>query len=618
MAGFAALIAPDSPPQAIESDFSNFLRLTADYKQLETPSAYARGKNCIAAKLDSLASIHPGIVRDERTGSWLLATGTVVALEGDNQPNAVLIRLLRDYVESGIKALEAFDGHFALVIYNGWNGSLSVISDPVGLFSIFYCRRGNQVLVSSSAFAVAAQTHAQPDILAVEHFLRTGKLDGDKTLWQDVKRLLGGTVLHAIHGRVEQTEYWSPTFDNSISRLSFDEALTQSAAILTHTFSRILQRERNTWVDLTGGFDTRLAAIFTDKTEVPFSVYCMGPEDHLDVQLSRKISESMKWEYTHTQLPEAWGEDHYPWFHTALGCGDGRTSLLRFAVVLRGFEKRNSTIKTNVTGVGGENWRGYFWQIEGRNIGRSSKLNYDALLDYIFAEAFPYGVMRVDRTREVRQELSDFIVQLCSNYSEMPNTVQIDRFEINRDSVHGGAYLSAVTGFSRSLAPLSFKAPVNFAFSLNYRWKYPRHHSFVRALLEQENILVANFNTTTEGPAIPIRLTNLHRFWPLWKNMTSRAIAIGSKKILRKTLHVWAQPHTAEYPLPTWRTAFHDYARSEGLLCYDTMYSKGLYNPNELRAYIEAAAPERQHRSEFLDRVISIEMALRAVGSSID
>ncbi|HSQ17943.1 MAG TPA: hypothetical protein VLM83_09610 [Anaerolineales bacterium] len=618
MAGFAILIAPDSLPQTLERDFNNFLHLTAGFKQLEIPSVDARGKDCIAAKLDSPASIHPGIVRDEQTGSWLLATGTVVALEGDNQPASVLSRLLRDYVESGVKVLEAFDGHFALVIYNGRDNCLSVISDAIGLFSIFYCQRGNQLFVSSSALAIAVQTQSQPNTLAVEHFLRTGRLDADVTLWQGVRRLLGGRVLCVDHGRIEQTEYWSPTFDASISHLPFDEALTQASDLLTNTFSRISQRGKKIWVDLTGGFDSRLAANFVAKNKIPFTAYCMGPQDHLDVQLSQKVSEEMGWEYIHTQLPEVWEPDLYSWFNVALSCGDGRATALRFGVTLRGFEERNSIIKTNVMGVGGESWRGYAWQIEKGNIGKTSKLNYEALLDFIFSRPFPLGVMRFDRTREVRQELYDFIFQLCSKYSEMPNTVQIDRFEISRDSGHGGAFLSAVTRLSRSLAPLSFKAPINFAFSLNYRWKFPRQHRFVRALLEQENKRLANLETTTGGPATPIRLTNLHKFWPLWKELTNWAVANGSQKLLGKTLQVMPQPQTSEYPLPTWRTAFHTYARSEGMLCYDTMNSKGLYKPDEFCAYIESAAPEQQHGGEFLDRVISIEMALRAVGSRID
>lgn len=617
MAGFAVLVAPDLNPQALESDFFDLLSLTARFKQLEIPSTRASGVNCLAVKLDSPASIHPGIVRDDQTGSWLLAAGTVVALEGDNHPNTILARLLRDYVNIGAIALKKYDGHFALVIYNGQEKKLTVVSDPIGLFSIFYAQQGNQVLISSSALAVAAQTQSQPDVLAVEHFLRTGRLDGDKTLWQDVKRLLGGTLLTPAHGHIEQVEYWTPTVDTSISRLSINEALDQSVDLLTYAFSRTLPREGRTWVDLTGGFDSRLAAMLVAKTNVPFSVYCMGPEGHPDVQLSRKIGEKMRWDYVHTQLPEQWEPDQYSWFNTALGCGDGRASLLRLAVTMRGFSERNSAIKTNVMGIGGENWRGYCWQIEKGNIGRTTKLNYDALLDNVFSPAIPLDVMRFDRSNEVRLELSDFIHQLCSNYSELPNTVQIDRFEICRDSGHGGAYLSAVTSLERSLAPFCFKAVVNYGISLNYHWKYPRHHIFVRALLERENKLLASLGTTTGGPAVPIRITNIPKFWPLWKDITNRAVAIGSKKMLGKTMQVWPQTEQPGYPLQTWRTAFHAYARSEGMLNYRTMCTGGLYKHTEFNEYVERAELAQPHSSEFLDRVISIEMAMRAVGSSI-
>jgi len=618
MAGFAALIAPDEPSQTLESDFIKLLQLTAQYKHLEIPSTQASGINCMAGKLDSPASIHPGIVHDELTKSWLLATGTVVALEGLNHPHLVLLNLLRDYIAIGPKALERYDGHFALVIFNGRKNSLSVVSDPIGLFSIFYSQQGNRVLISSSALAIATQIHSKPDVLAVEHFLRTGRLDGDKTLWQDVRRLLGGTVLSAADGRVDQIEYWSPTFNNAISKLSFNEALEQSISLFTHTFSRILQREGKTWVDLTGGFDSRLVAMMVAKTNIPFSTYCMGPEENPDVQLSRKISQVMNWNYENTQLSDQWEDDQNSWFDIALGCGDGRANLLRLAVTMRGFKERNAYINRNVTGVGGENMRGYSWQTEKANIGRTSKLNYEALLDNLYAPNIPLNVMRFDRTREVRQELSDFIHQSCSKYSEFPNTVQIDRFEIGRDANHGGAYLSTVTSLDRSLAPLCFKGPVNFSFSLNYRWKYPRHHLFVRALLERENKRLAELATTTGGPAVPIRLSNAHKFWPLWKDMTNRAIAIGSKKVLGKTMHVWPQPHQPAYPLPAWRTTFHEYARSGGMLNYDTMCSSPLYKRNELTEYIAQDRPEGNHNSEFLDRVITVEMAMRAVGSSFD
>jgi len=620
MSGFVVLIAPDLPAETLEKEFTSLLQLTSGYKQLKIPPTIAKGTNCLAAKLDSDASIHPGIVRDDQTGSWLLAAGTVIALTGDNDPITLLIRLLQAYINIGAKALEAYDGQFALVIYNGQENSLSVVSDTIGMFGIFYCEQGNRLLISSSALAIAAQTQSSPDMLAIEHFLRLGRLDADKTLWQDVKRLLGGMMLSATHNHVDKIEYWSPTIDDSISNMKFEEALDHSVDLLTHTFSRTLTREGKTWVDLTGGFDTRLVAMVVEKTKVPFTTYCMGPEDHPDVQFSRNISKEMKWEYVHTQLSEQWEPEQYPWFDTALGCGDGRVNTLSLATTMRGFAERNAFIKINVTGVGGENFRGYRWQTQGLNIGRTSKIDYDKWLNRIFSQStvIPFNVMRYDRTGEVRRELHDFIVQFSSNYASLPNTAQIDHFEFARDSGFAGVFLSSVSGLERSLAPLFFKALVNFAFSLNYKLKFPIHHVFVRALLERENKKLADLDTTTGGPAIPIHLSNIHKFRPVWQGLANRAIEIGSKKILRKTVHLWPQPPHSEYPLPAWRTAFRKYAQSKGLLTYDNMCSGGLYKGSEFNAYIEHAEYGTSYSSEFVDRVISLEMAMRAVGTSID
>jgi hypothetical protein len=618
MAGFAALIAPGSSPQDLKEDFQHFLGLIAHYKQLEVPLNTTGGNNCLAAKFDSPATIHPGIIHDNQTGSWLLAVGTVVSLVGNDAPAPLLENLLREFIDHGEKALASVDGSFALVIYDGQAECLSVFSDSYGLFGLFYGRRGNQVFISSSAFAVANQIQSQADILAVEHFLRAGRLEGDKTLWENVKRLLGGRVLHVKSGQIDVKEYWSPNYDKSISHLPMDEALERSEFLLSRTFSRLLHNEGKTWVDLTGGFDSRLVTMFISKLNLPFITYCMGPANATDVQISQKISQEMKWEYVHTQLPAQWCPDQFEIFNTALGCSDGRASLLRVSVTLRGFLERNKTIRTNVMGVGGENWRGLSWQIEKGNIGKTSNVNCDALLNNIFPSRYPIDIMRFDRTKAVRQELYDFIRELWIPYSEYPNSVKIDRFEMSRDSGHGGAYLSSVSGIQRSMAPLCFKEVVDFAFSLNYRWKLPRYHLFVRQLMERENHRLASLATTTGGPAYPIRIENFPRFWPLWKNMANRAVAIGSKKLLGKTVQIWPSTPEAGYPLTTWREVFHRYARSEGMLSFDTMYSAGLYKRNEFNALVEQDTPDPNHPSEFLDRVISVEMAMRGVGSPIE
>ncbi len=618
MAGFAILYDPSSSKQTLETEFRSLLDLTGHYKQLNTPATPISGSGFLAAKLDSSASIHPGIVRDNQTGSWLMAAGTVVALERNNHSDKPLQNLLHTFIKHGSQALNAYDGHFALIVYNAQDESLSVISDPIGLFSIFYYQQGDRMLISSSALAIASHLQAAPDPLSAEHFLRMGRLDADKTLWLGVKRILAGTELHLTRHHFDQTTYYTPTVDVSIANLSFKAALAQATDMLTGTFSHALQHEEETWVDLTGGFDSRLAAMLTEKSNVPFYTYCMGPADSQDVIISQEISRELGWNYLHSQLPEKWEQDQFTWFPAALGHGDGLASTLRLAVTLRGFASRNTSTQSNVMGIGGENWRAYYWRVEGWNFGRSNKVHTEALLDELFPAYFPTYIMEADRSKEIRRDLSDFAENMFSHYSAYPNSVQLDRFEIYRDAGHGGAYLSATAAFGRSLAPFCFKEAVNFALSLNYRWKFPRHHVFIRTMLERENKRLASFPTTTGGPALPMRVTNMIKFSPLWKRILNRGLAISSKKILGKTIEIWPLPHPSGYPLPSWRKAFYAYAQAEGMFNFDKMHSRALYRRDAWQAFINPSTLFSSPHQEVLDRVISVEMAMRAVGTGIN
>ena len=128
MSGFAVIIKAKSSVQAEDSGFQSFIQLVASYKGLDLPTELALGQHCLGAKLDSPATRRRGIVRDETTGSWLLAVGTVFDTRFDDGAETDLLALLQDYLERGQDALQHYDGHFGLVICNQAEESLSVIS----------------------------------------------------------------------------------------------------------------------------------------------------------------------------------------------------------------------------------------------------------------------------------------------------------------------------------------------------------------------------------------------------------------------------------------------------------------------------------------------------------
>lgn len=618
MSGFAILIDPHSSAQEREIVFKDFLQLVADYKNLNVSSEYIVGRCCTGAKLDSPSALHLGVTKDELTGSWLIASGTLVNLAVDYGSDLDLNVLLRDYVENGAVALQHYDGHFALAIYNGREDSLSIISDPMGLFSIFFGRRGEQIFVATSALAIARQIHSQPDRLGVQCFLSTGRVYENKTLWHDVKRVPAATVLNISHGRVNKSTYWTPVVDQAITDLPFNEALNKAVDLLSHTFKKSLHREDKVWADLTGGFDSRLVTMFLAKTGIPFVANCVGPAANQDVEISKLISQAMNWEYQHISLPDDWEQEQCAWFETALHKGDAHLNVLQLAGVLWGHQHRSTLSKTHVLGLGGENWRGFYWPGELLNIGRTPITTYDYILAKLI-NSVPISILRNDWTEEIRQALTEYFENVVSKYAEFPNTVKLDSLYLfHRHPTHSGAYLSAAVGMVRSVIPLCFKEPTTFAFSLAYKWKLPNSYHFVRVLMERENPRLANIMTTSGGPAVPMRLTNSYKFWPFWKSTTNRATRKFSKKLIGKSIKLWSEKSNyVAYPLPAWRKGWLNFAIAKGLLNPTDMCSESLYDAAKLQSLVQQVEAEDFKYTEFLGRVITLEMALRTVGTSI-
>jgi hypothetical protein len=619
MSGFAILFDPDSQPKAQDSDFQGLMQKTSLFKRLNLTGEQVASRTCRAVKFDSASSLHRGITHDLKTGSWILAAGTVVALVGNNDPNSILEALLLDYLENGLKTLERYDGQFVLAIYNGCDNTLSIITDPMGHFSVFYSYGKKQILFSTSALAIARQISAKPDTLAVECFLRTGRLHGERTLWQDVKRVRPATVLTVTSAKLIETEYWTPTFDETVARQSLDDALNRAGEIISSTFKRALQREGKVWADLTGGFDTRVTAMFMAQSKIPFTAYCVGPVDHPDVQVSKLICQQMGWEYQHMPLPEGWEEEQQSWFETALYKGDAQLNVLQLAGVLRGQTDRSHTYPVHVPGTGVDEWRYHIYNAKSLGHTSSTKVNYDEILDARILFPIPNTVLRHDRNNDVRTELKEHFIRLASGYRGFPVSAQTDiMFLRHRHPIHAGAYLSAEAGIMRSLMPFCFKEPENYGFSLNDNWRVIYQYRFVRGLLEKGNLQLASIRTAKGEPALPIRVTNAYKFGPLWKYFINLASEKASNKFLKKPLTIWPKHHTAEYPLPAWRIAWLKWAMSEELLSTSQMYSGAIYNTPVLMELAAQAMAKNNQAAEFLDRVITIEMAMRAVGSCID
>ena len=618
MSGFAFLSQPGSTEPERHKDFYSLLELTAGFKQLPLPGAQASGGFCTAAKLDSPSSIHRGIFVDPKTGSWMLAVGSVVLLQGENHSEKNLLPLLQGYLEIGSQALQQWDGHFGLIIYDTRDGSVSIISDPMGCFAIYYAANGKQFISSTSALAVARLTGSRPDPLTIECFLRSGRPYGENTLWQGVKRLRPATVLKISAGQCTEHEYWSLSIDERIAKQPLEDTLEQAEEIIFRIFKQIFSRDEKVWGALTGGMDSRLVLMYMAQLGIPFEAYTVGTEHHPDVEVARYISREMGWSYQWMPLPQDWAQAQTAWFEKALWKGDASINVFQLAGVLQGQTQRSATSLVNVSGSGVDEWR---YACFGASIifpRRNTAVDCDKIFDANLLNSIPLHTMKQDRTAEVRGSLKEYFNLLTAKYRGYDNAVQSDIiFRRYRHPIHGGAYLSADAGTIRTLIPFCFKELENFGISLNHWWRIKYHSGFVRSLLEKGDPRLANIKTVHGEPGAPLRLTNLYKFTPLGMHLASHMTnKVGVKLTGKKVLSAPNQTHPADHSASAWKTAWLDWAISEKLLDPSQMASGTLYNGTELLALVAQSRTGTVDPGEFLDRVITVEMALRVTGAS--
>jgi len=615
MSGFALAFDYQEPLTAQDHAYTALKEGVVRYKQLESTCHETTGRRCLAGKFDTDTTLHRGVTIDDQTGSWLLAMGAI--LDSDNgSGNANLQSLLNRYLQHGKDAVQDLDGAFALVIYDKLADRLAIISDPLGFVSIFYANQGKRVYVATSALAIAETIQAAPSEYGMYLFLTTGNVYGRSTLWQEVNRLPAGTVLELTPTGSSESVYWSPVVKDEINRLSMTKTVDHAIDLLSHSIMNCVNREEMTWADLTGGFDSRLVTALLHNCGIPFQATCEGPTTSPDVRISSQIARELGWAYQHNKLPDDWGRERYERLPQALGKGDGHYDVFKLSGVIWDQNQRARELSTSFCGLGGELWRGFFWKQELLNVGRSPTIDYDRLVDFRILHPIDSSVFNdTNRIKWIREELKLLLKSVGDRYGDSPNTLKLDCIYAFKNTGHTGAHISSVIGKQRVVVPLFLKNTMTFAISAHFRWR--NHSRLVRQIIEKVNPRLANFETTSGGPATPIRASNFIRFVPYWSAIGTQLLRKVSRSVFGPNIWPVARSKFSDYPLQQWRQNTLNYLEGDCILDYTQMRSGRLYNPQRLMAFFEDARSEQFGQEAFLSRILTIELAMRAVGASL-
>jgi hypothetical protein len=191
--------------------------------------------------------------------------------------------------------------------------------------------------------------------------------------------------------------------------------------------------------------------------------------------------------------------------------------------------------------------------------------------------------------------------------------VKLDSVWTYRETGHAGAWASCAAGLLRVIPPMFSKDIVVFAMSLDYRWRVT--NSLVRHLLSKYRPILSNIEVEGRGPAAPVRIDNWYRFIPSRLTISRKALDKFSQVGFHRSLWHTARPEG--FSRLALRQEILRYTAAQGMFDMASMRSGALYRPEQLASFLSEGQTEAFKQDEFLGRIITVEMALRATDTTI-
>jgi asparagine synthase (glutamine-hydrolysing) len=511
---------------------------------------------------------------------------------------------------------EDLEGHFALIAHDAQADSVLVATDPRAFQPVYTTERTGRTYVSDSALVLAKHLGAKPSRLGLLTFLRSGYHFGSMTNWEGVTRLDPGAFVSFTPAGSEHGFYWRPQIDREIARLGFDDAVDHTTSTALETCTKWLRDSGGTWVDLTGGFDSRLLNLLLDRLGIPFDADTRGDYSGDERGIAQRLAQLKGWEWLDITPPADWAKTLPEMLGLTVAWSDGHLDPFELSWVLWAHSQMSARHPSVLYGGGGEHLRGYTWRQEFPRAGRTTRVNFDNWVDLRLLHPVNLQVFAQDPTPEVRADMLSRMKKWIEPYSGELNTTQCDLLFVYKMTGHFAIYRSADAAFIRAQVPLYSKEMYTTAISVDYRHR--RNHRLMRHMIWGLDRQAAAIETDSGGPAEPWRMTNLHRFVPYYTQLGRKAVnKVGQKFVGRKLVQPvergnwWCPPAATKSIVGS--------LAGDGPLSYETMRSATLFDRAKLEEFLSRARNDDQFsETGLLGRMVAVELGLRATDSSLE
>ncbi|HTL75900.1 MAG TPA: hypothetical protein VL654_06235 [Casimicrobiaceae bacterium] len=526
--------------------------------------------------------------RSANHGLEVVATGTWFA------PGiASLAELGERIADEGVEAVAGqLEGPYALVVFDRRRARAQVVTDLAGTLHIFVAEHAGGWVIGTSSAWLAALTGASLDPIGTHEFLATGIVYEGRTLWQRVRKIGQSTVATLLSGGVvDERRYWS--FANIVpERDDFATSILRLARAMPDAARAIGARHTRVLCDITAGYDSRATIAAFLMADVPFAGTVSGPEESRDVVISRAIA--ARFDIPHVHAAPALRGDAAE-FEDAIALTDGECDAADYARVAAIHRQHARDYQISVNGSFGELARGYWWELLWPSIGADEPLDAAMLARRRFAAARYDSTLFADTSFDLATHMRDVIERVNRPLRGMPNTTLLDHaYFALRMHRWQGRIASSTARIWPNVSLFAFRSVLEPV--LEARASSRIRSGLIRSLLARYLPALANYPLEAGHPSAPLRITNIHRFWPLVPHYGAR---IG-RKLAPPASGRARGAQTAQKP-----------QRRLTPQEVDLLMASDVFARDRLQPWLEAASPSAQY-----SRLLTLGAVLRRVDSA--
>jgi asparagine synthase (glutamine-hydrolysing) len=209
--------------------------------------------------------------------------------------------ILCAYLTWGKECLHRFNGMFAFAIWDGRTRELWLVRDRLGIKPLYYSVQNGELRFASEVRTILADPEwpREPDLDAVDAFLRLRYVPHPHTLINGISSLSPGSTLTWTRGKATLTSYWQPRWE--VQKRSMPaEAEERFLSLLNESVRLNLMSDVRLGVFLSGGLDSTLVtAIAREEHNGSLQTFSVAFEgDDEDARIAAETAQTLNCQHT--------------------------------------------------------------------------------------------------------------------------------------------------------------------------------------------------------------------------------------------------------------------------------------------------------------------------------